>query len=119
MNERMIYVVPLLRVRGNVPCGRNRAIVRCAVGRRRYGANCNRIFTLYPTVTRANIGLVDVSKLCQIEPPRTDLLTLFISAGPSTALSIQGKTPSQWEAEGHKVVPSPRCMGGSKADPSM
>ncbi|CAN0266391.1 unnamed protein product [Scytosiphon promiscuus] len=35
------------------------------------------------------------------------------------ALSIQGKTPSQWEAEGHKVAPSPPCMGGSKADPSM
>lgn len=35
------------------------------------------------------------------------------------ALSIQGKTPTQWESEGHKVVPSPPCMGGSKADPSM
>ncbi|CAM9862915.1 unnamed protein product [Pylaiella littoralis] len=35
------------------------------------------------------------------------------------ALSIQGKTPSQWEAEGHKVAPSPPCMGGSKADASM
>lgn len=35
------------------------------------------------------------------------------------ALSIQGKTPSQWEEEGHKVAPSPPCMGGSKGDPSM
>ncbi|CAN0063440.1 unnamed protein product [Phaeothamnion confervicola] len=30
------------------------------------------------------------------------------------ALSIQSKTPSQWEAEGGAVTPSPPCMGGSK-----
>ncbi|CAM9560364.1 unnamed protein product, partial [Discosporangium mesarthrocarpum] len=39
--------------------------------------------------------------------------------GAVHALSIQSKTPSQWEAEGHKVAPSPPCMGGSKADPQM
>eukprot|EP00903_Cladosiphon_okamuranus_P011750 g11045.t1 len=39
--------------------------------------------------------------------------------GKMHALSIQGKTPAQWEAEGHKVAPSPPCMGGSKADPSI
>eukprot|EP00752_Nemacystus_decipiens_P009189 g8209.t1 len=39
--------------------------------------------------------------------------------GTMHALSIQGKTPAQWEAEGHKVAPSPPCMGGSKADPSI
>jgi hypothetical protein len=31
-----------------------------------------------------------------------------------TALSIQPKTPSQWESEGHKIIPSPACMGGPK-----
>ncbi|CAM9386107.1 unnamed protein product [Chrysoparadoxa australica] len=30
------------------------------------------------------------------------------------ALSIQSKTPEQWEKEGGKVLPSPDCMGGSK-----
>ncbi|CAM9299827.1 unnamed protein product [Choristocarpus tenellus] len=39
--------------------------------------------------------------------------------GAVHALSIQSKTPAQWEAEGHKVAPSPPCMGGSKADPLM
>eukprot|EP00794_Sanderia_malayensis_P011919 gene11919-13153_t len=30
------------------------------------------------------------------------------------ALSIQAKTPQQWEDSAHKVPPSPQCMGGSK-----
>eukprot|EP00953_Heterococcus_sp_UTEX-ZZ885_P015640 8805-Heterococcus_DN1.PRE.3 len=34
--------------------------------------------------------------------------------GTLHALSIQPKTPSQWESEGHKIIPSPACMGGSK-----
>ncbi|XP_057308600.1 DNA-binding transcriptional regulator BolA-like [Hydractinia symbiolongicarpus] len=30
------------------------------------------------------------------------------------ALSIQAKTPEQWEKTGNKVSQSPQCMGGSK-----
>lgn len=29
------------------------------------------------------------------------------------ALSIQAKTPAQWEQSGHAVESSPKCMGGS------
>lgn len=32
------------------------------------------------------------------------------------ALSIQAKTPTQWEASGHQVANTPPCLGGSKAD---
>ncbi|XP_066467098.1 bolA-like protein 1 [Tiliqua scincoides] len=37
-------------------------------------------------------------------------------AGPVHALSIQAKTPQQWEKNPH-VVESPKCLGGSKHDP--
>jgi len=30
------------------------------------------------------------------------------------ALSIQAKTPSQWEASEQKISQSPQCLGGSK-----
>ncbi|XP_075049414.1 bolA-like protein 1 [Mixophyes fleayi] len=39
-------------------------------------------------------------------------------AGPVHALSIQAKTPQQWE-EDPTVEKSPGCMGGSKHDPQM
>ncbi|XP_044128401.1 bolA-like protein 1 [Bufo gargarizans] len=39
-------------------------------------------------------------------------------AGPVHALSIQAKTPPQWE-ENPTVTQSPGCMGGSKHDPHM
>ncbi|XP_018086880.1 bolA-like protein 1 isoform X2 [Xenopus laevis] len=39
-------------------------------------------------------------------------------AGPVHALSIQAKTPQQWE-ENPAVSKSPACMGGSKHDPEM
>ncbi|CAH2326805.1 Hypothetical predicted protein [Pelobates cultripes] len=39
-------------------------------------------------------------------------------AGPVHALSIQAKTPQQWE-ENPTVGQSPACMGGSKHDPEM
>ncbi|XP_056401529.1 bolA-like protein 1 isoform X2 [Hyla sarda] len=39
-------------------------------------------------------------------------------AGPVHALSIQAKTPQQWE-ENPTVGKSPGCMGGSKHDPQM
>ena len=32
------------------------------------------------------------------------------------ALSIQAKTPSQWEISGHHIANTPPCLGGSKAD---
>jgi len=32
------------------------------------------------------------------------------------ALSIQAKTPGQWESSGHQVANTPPCLGGSKAD---
>ncbi|CAM4676274.1 bolA-like protein 1 [Caretta caretta] len=39
-------------------------------------------------------------------------------AGPVHALSIQAKTPQQWE-ENQSVSQSPGCLGGSKHDPQM
>ncbi|KAM4690342.1 bolA-like protein 1 [Rhinophrynus dorsalis] len=39
-------------------------------------------------------------------------------AGPVHALSIQAKTPQQWE-DNPAVGKSPACMGGSKHDPEM
>ncbi|XP_074836791.1 bolA-like protein 1 [Carettochelys insculpta] len=39
-------------------------------------------------------------------------------AGPVHALSIQAKTPQQWE-ENPSVNQSPGCLGGSKHDPHM
>ncbi|XP_053330294.1 bolA-like protein 1 [Spea bombifrons] len=39
-------------------------------------------------------------------------------AGSVHALSIQAKTPQQWE-ENPTVSKSPACMGGSKHDPEM
>lgn len=39
-------------------------------------------------------------------------------AGSVHALSIQAKTPEQWE-ENPTVTKSPGCMGGSKHDPHM
>lgn len=39
-------------------------------------------------------------------------------AGPVHALSIQTKTPQQWQ-ENPTVTKSPGCMGGSKHDPHM
>ncbi|XP_054843459.1 bolA-like protein 1 [Eublepharis macularius] len=39
-------------------------------------------------------------------------------AGPVHALSIQAKTPQQWE-KNPVVVQSPECLGGSKHDPHM
>ncbi|KAG8560066.1 hypothetical protein GDO81_014765 [Engystomops pustulosus] len=39
-------------------------------------------------------------------------------AGPVHALSIQAKTPQQWD-ENPSVSKSPGCMGGSKHDPQM
>ncbi|KAM4013470.1 bolA-like protein 1 [Anomaloglossus baeobatrachus] len=39
-------------------------------------------------------------------------------AGPVHALSIQAKTPQQWE-ENPTINESPGCMGGSKHDPQM
>lgn len=38
--------------------------------------------------------------------------------GPVHALSIQAKTPQQWE-KNPKVNQSPECLGGSKHDPHM
>ena len=38
-------------------------------------------------------------------------------AGPLHALSIQAKTPAQWERSGHHVRNTPDCMGGSHAKP--
>ncbi|CAK8692110.1 unnamed protein product [Clavelina lepadiformis] len=32
------------------------------------------------------------------------------------ALSIQAKTPDQWEKSGHSSTNTPPCLGGSKAD---
>nr|XP_020653842.1 bolA-like protein 1 [Pogona vitticeps] len=37
-------------------------------------------------------------------------------AGPVHALSIQAKTPQQWE-KNPKVIQPPACLGGSKHDP--
>ncbi|XP_053133842.1 bolA-like protein 1 [Hemicordylus capensis] len=39
-------------------------------------------------------------------------------AGPVHALSIQARTPQQWEKSAH-VDQSPSCLGGSKHDPHM
>ncbi|XP_068107721.1 bolA-like protein 1 [Hyperolius riggenbachi] len=39
-------------------------------------------------------------------------------AGPVHALSIQAKTPEQWN-ENPTLTKSPACMGGSKHDPQM
>ncbi|XP_015674250.2 bolA-like protein 1 [Protobothrops mucrosquamatus] len=39
-------------------------------------------------------------------------------AGPVHSLSIQAKTPQQWEKKGAPVGQSPRCLGGAKHDPS-
>uniref|UniRef100_A0A8C8RKU7 BolA-like protein 1 n=1 Tax=Pelusios castaneus TaxID=367368 RepID=A0A8C8RKU7_9SAUR len=39
-------------------------------------------------------------------------------AGPVHAISIQAKTPQQWE-ENPNVSRSPACLGGSKHDPHM
>ncbi|XP_053225394.1 bolA-like protein 1 isoform X2 [Podarcis raffonei] len=39
-------------------------------------------------------------------------------AGPVHALSIQAKTPQQWE-KNPKIIQSPECLGGSKHDPQM
>ncbi|XP_061461804.1 bolA-like protein 1 isoform X2 [Rhineura floridana] len=39
-------------------------------------------------------------------------------AGPVHALSIQAKTPQQWE-KNPKIIQSPKCLGGSKHDPQM
>lgn len=35
--------------------------------------------------------------------------------GPVHALSIQAKTPEQWERSGKKVANTPPCLGGSAA----
>jgi stress-induced morphogen len=32
------------------------------------------------------------------------------------ALSIQAKTPEQWESSGHRVSESPACLGGMKKE---
>uniref|UniRef100_A0A8D2JLF7 BolA-like protein 1 n=1 Tax=Varanus komodoensis TaxID=61221 RepID=A0A8D2JLF7_VARKO len=37
-------------------------------------------------------------------------------SGPVHALSIQAKTPQQWE-KNPKIIQSPACLGGSKHDP--
>ncbi len=37
-------------------------------------------------------------------------------AGPVHALSIQAKTPEQWESSGKAIRKTPPCLGGSKAD---
>ena len=37
-------------------------------------------------------------------------------AGGVHALSIEALTPEQWSARGGAVLPSPPCLGGSKAD---
>ncbi|XP_013910926.1 PREDICTED: bolA-like protein 1 [Thamnophis sirtalis] len=39
-------------------------------------------------------------------------------AGPVHSLSIQAKTPQQWE-KGAKASQSPQCLGGAKHDPQM
>lgn len=39
-------------------------------------------------------------------------------AGPVHALSIQAKTPQQWE-KSPQVGESPKCLGGSKHDPHL
>ncbi|XP_063001724.1 bolA-like protein 1 isoform X2 [Elgaria multicarinata webbii] len=39
-------------------------------------------------------------------------------SGPVHALSIQAKTPQQWE-KNPKIIQSPECLGGSKHDPHM
>lgn len=36
-------------------------------------------------------------------------------AGPIHALSIQAKTPTQWENSGQRVRNTPDCLGGSQA----
>ncbi|XP_042299941.1 bolA-like protein 1 [Sceloporus undulatus] len=38
--------------------------------------------------------------------------------GPVHALSIQAKTPQQWE-KNPKIIQAPECLGGSKDDPQM
>lgn len=40
-------------------------------------------------------------------------------AGPVHALAIHTHTLAEWEELGHKIVNSPRCLGGSKADPML
>ena len=35
-------------------------------------------------------------------------------AGPVHALSIQAKTPTQWEHSGHAIRDTPECLGGKK-----
>jgi len=37
-------------------------------------------------------------------------------AGPVHALSMQTHTPPEWEARGGRIIDSPACHGGSKAD---
>ncbi|MBF0280722.1 MAG: BolA family transcriptional regulator [SAR324 cluster bacterium] len=37
-------------------------------------------------------------------------------AGPVHALSIQAKTPSQWNSGGRFVRNTPECLGGSQAE---
>ncbi|XP_032089791.1 bolA-like protein 1 [Thamnophis elegans] len=39
-------------------------------------------------------------------------------AGPVHSLSIQAKTPQQWE-KGAKASQSPQCLGGAKHDPQV
>jgi len=37
-------------------------------------------------------------------------------AGDVHALSIQAMTGEEWDNKGGKIMPSPKCLGGSKAD---
>ena len=37
-------------------------------------------------------------------------------AGDVHALSIQAMTAEEWDNKGGKVMPSPKCLGGSKVD---
>ena len=38
-------------------------------------------------------------------------------AGPIHALSIQAKTPAQWEHCGYAIRDTPECLGGKKRSP--
>ncbi len=44
-----------------------------------------------------------------------EVLTEEIAAGIH-ALSIEARTPAEWEDRDGRTTPSPKCLGGSKAD---
>ncbi|KXJ08904.1 bolA-like protein DDB_G0274169 isoform X2 [Exaiptasia diaphana] len=71
-----------------------------------------------PKGSETHFKVVVVSALFQDKPliqrhrMVNDVLKNELESGVH-ALSIQAKTPTQWEASGHKVNMSPPCLGGA------